>query len=86
MNLNTAHTRAPSLRAKQQVLCGEQIVTAMREIIKNQTAAWINGVFVDMFSASFTVAVYDRVSDVSKERLRKMSVMNMITTCMKLCR
>lgn len=86
MNLNTVSTRAPSLRAKQPILCGEQIVNAMREIVKNQNAAWINGVFVDMFSASFTVSVYDRVSEVSQERLRKMSVMNMVTTCMKLAR
>jgi hypothetical protein len=46
----------------------------LRDIVKNQQAKKVNGVMVDMFTASAITQIYDKVNDQNKKRMDGMTV------------
>ena len=56
-------------------------IDRLRLIVKERQANRVDGVFVDLFSASAAVQVYDAVSDANKERLAKLPVRKLISVC-----
>jgi acyl-CoA synthetase (NDP forming) len=56
----------------------------MRDIVAKKSAKKINGVMVDMFTASAVVKVYDAINDTNKAKMDKMTVPAMANVAFKL--
>ena len=62
-------------RASQRLApLGEEGLAKLREIVASCNASKVNECFVDMWSASAVVKVYDAVNEKNKARLLAMSV------------
>ena len=49
----------------------ESALSDMQDIVKTKGAKKINGVMVDMFTASFITKTYDKVNDANKKKIEK---------------
>lgn len=56
---------------------GSEIIAACRSIVANDQYEKINGVMVDLFSASAIIKIYDALSDVSKMKFETLPVVRM---------
>jgi hypothetical protein len=61
-------------------------VEAIRAIVTQGQYAKVNGVMVDLFSASAMIGVYDALNDVNKAKYRALPVAQMATIAFKLCK
>lgn len=59
-------------------------ITTMRQIVASKQAAKVEGVAVDLFSASLVVQVYDALSNENKIKYAAMSVERMVETAYRL--
>lgn len=59
------------------------VIDRLRLIVKECQANRVDGVLVDLFSASTAVQVYDAVNEANKARLAKLPVRQLITVCFK---
>lgn len=57
------------------------VIERLRLIVKESTANRIDGVFVDLFSASVAVQVYDAVNEANKAKLAGLPVRRLISVC-----
>jgi hypothetical protein len=62
---------------------GAGIVACCREIKETATFAKINGVMVDLFSASAIVAVHDACNDVNRAKFLALPVQKMATVAFR---
>lgn len=62
----------------------QSYVDQMRDIVAKKSAKKINGVMVDMFTASAVVKVYDAINDTNKAKMDKMTVPAMANVAFKL--
>jgi len=60
------------------------VIEKMQEIVANEQAAKINGVLVDLFTASAVVQIYDQVSDANKAKMQDMSAEKLANVAYKL--
>lgn len=56
---------------------GLERIEAARKIVERKQYAKIDGIMVDLFSASAIVAVYDALNDKNKEMYLKLSISSM---------
>lgn len=59
------------------------VIDRLREIVATRTAARVDGVLVDLFSASVTVQVYDRLNEGNRAKLGAMPVRRMVNVCLQ---
>lgn len=76
-------TKRASIEAKRIMPVGLDGIEAIRKIVK-EGAAKVNEVFVDSFSASTIVAVYDAVNPVNQGKLRSFPVARIAEISFKL--
>ena len=60
-------------------------VKAIRDVITNGYAK-VNGVMVDIFSASAIIQVYDALGEANKEKYKKLAIHRMADVAFKLCK
>ena len=60
------------------------VIEKMQEVVANKQAAEVNGVLVDLFTASAVVQVYDQVNDVNKAKMQDMSAEQLANVAYKL--
>lgn len=63
-------TKRDYRRGRRLAPLGEDGVVAMRRIVNDHAAAKVNEVFVDAFSASAFVQVYDKLNAANQAKLR----------------
>lgn len=74
-----------SIRESVEITEAKQsYVDQMRDIVAKKQAKKINGVMVDMFTASAVVKVYDAINDTNKAKMDKMTVPAMANVAFKL--
>jgi hypothetical protein len=56
---------------------GAERIRRVRQIVQNKQFAHIDGVLVDLFTASAIIAVYDAVGEPAKRKLEKCSISRM---------
>jgi hypothetical protein len=62
---------------------GSAAVCAFRSIMEHQTLATVDGVKVDLFSASCAVRVYDGLSPENRRKFEALPVVAMLAVSMK---
>lgn len=61
-------------------------IQKFQEIVDNKSAQEINNVFVDLFTASCVIQIYNALNDEQKKKLRSLSVQDICTQSLKLAR
>jgi hypothetical protein len=74
---------ARAVRSVKKADPGLSVIDRLRSIVRERQANRVNGVLVDLFSASAAVQVYDAVNDANKERLDKLPVRKLISVCFR---
>lgn len=59
------------------------VIEKLRLIVKERQANRVNGVLVDLFSASAVVQVYDVVNEANKAKLAQLPVRKLVAVCFK---
>jgi hypothetical protein len=75
---------ARAVRAKKKADPKVPVIDRMRLIVKECQANRIDGVYVDLFTASCVTQVYDAVNDENKKRLESLPVRKLVTVVYKL--
>jgi len=68
--------------AKQ--ICNESVIDKVKEIASKKSAAKIDGVMVDSFTASAISQIYDKVNDATKKKMEKLPIVKLATGAMKM--
>lgn len=63
---------------------GLERIAAIRQIVDAGQYAKVDGIMVDLFSASAILQVYDAINDANKEKYRNLSVSKMANIAFKL--
>ena len=58
-------------------LTGDKLMDALRKIVKEKTAAKINGMLVDLFTASAIIKVFDALNIGNQEKFKDMPLLKM---------
>ena len=64
----------------------ENAIPKIKQIVAKKQAMKIDGVMVDMFTASAISQIYDKVNDANKKKMEKMKVTQLANAAMKLMR
>ena len=59
-------------------------INKVSQIVSNKQAAQINGVLVDLFTASAIMQVYNAINDKNKEKMAKASITKMAAVAMNI--
>lgn len=78
MGVDTKRPSGVRVRAK---LAGQAVIDALRTAVAEKSYANINGTTVDLFSASAVIAIFDRVNEANKEKLKAMPIHRMVSVC-----
>ena len=57
-----------------------------QDIVDSKSAKEIDGLFVDLFTASCVTTIYDALNDENKKKLLTLSIQGICTQCLKLAR
>ena len=68
----------------KKVELGESIIDKVKEIASKKSAAKIDGVTVDSFTASAISQVYDKVNDANKKKMEKLPITNLANLAFKM--
>lgn len=60
---------------------GEGVVDALRRLVETSSYGIVNGMAVDVFSASVVCLIYDKVNDANKAKLAAMPVEKLVKVC-----
>ena len=60
------------------------VIDRMRKIVESKTASRIDGLLVDLFSASAVVQVHDALNEANRTKLAAMSVRRMVNVSFSL--
>ena len=72
---------------KEEVeMISENVIEKMKQIVAKKQAMKIDGVMVDMFTASAVTQIYDKVNDANKKKMEKMKPVQLANAAMKLMR
>ena len=63
---------------------GVERIEALRQIVRDSQYAKIDGIMVDLFSASAIIGIYDRISEANQAKYREMPVYKMADIAFKL--
>jgi hypothetical protein len=77
-----SRTRAHGTKVSSQQ-DGAGIVAACRSIVDRGQYAKVNGLMVDLFSASAIVKVHDALNDTNREKFLRLPVHKMAAVCFK---
>lgn len=69
---------------KESVSIEENVIPKVKEIVAKKGAMKIDGVMVDMFTASAISQIYDKVNDANKAKMEKMKITQLANAAMKL--
>ena len=67
-------------------MISENVIEKMKQIVAKKQAMKIDGVMVDMFTASAVTQIYDKVNDANKKKMEKMKPVQLANAAMKLMR
>lgn len=59
-------------------------INKVSQIVSNKQAAQIDGVLVDLFTASAIMQVYNAINDTNKEKMAKASITKMAAVAMNI--
>jgi hypothetical protein len=62
----------------------ESVIDKVKEIASKKSAAKIDGVMVDSFTASAISQIYDKVNDANKKKMEKLPIVKLATLAMKM--
>jgi len=62
----------------------ENVINKMKKIVKNKSAMKIDGVMVDLYTASAVTQIYDIVNPANKKKMEKMSPQGLATAAFKI--
>ena len=62
----------------------ENVINKMKKIVKNKSAMKIDGVMVDLYTASAVTKIYDIVNPANKKKMEKMSPQGLATAAFKI--
>lgn len=63
----------------------EEKISAIRRVVEECQYAKIDGIMVDLFSASAIISVYNAIGDENKVKFASMPIQRMKTIAFKLC-
>jgi len=69
---------------KEEVELDENVIDKVKEIASKKSAAKIDGVMVDSFTASAISQIYDKVNDASKKKMDGLPITKLATLAMKM--
>ena len=69
---------------KEEVELDENVIDKVKEIASKKSAAKIDGVMVDSFSASAISQIYDKVSDANKKKMEKLPITKLANLAFKM--
>ena len=69
---------------KEEVELDESVIDKVKEIASKKSAAKIDGVMVDSFTASAISQIYDKVNDASKKKMDGLPITKLATLAMKM--
>ena len=69
---------------KEEVELDESVIDKVKEIASKKSAAKIDGVMVDSFSASAISQIYDKVSDANKKKMEKLPITKLANLAFKM--
>jgi hypothetical protein len=85
MKRNTEHSR---VRENGTVVTlpvnGEERIAALRRILSEKQYAKIDGIMVDLFSASYVIAVFDKLNPQNQTKYASLPVAQMASIAFKL--
>ena len=61
----------------------ESVLSDMQNIVKTKGAKKINGIMVDLFTASIITKAYDKVNDANKKKMEKANVQTLVALAHK---
>lgn len=74
---------AGAIRATPHTSRKKPVIDRLRKIVADKQAARVDGVLVDLFSASVAVQVYDRLNEGNRAKLGAMPVRRMVNVCLQ---
>ena len=69
---------------KEEVELDESVIDKVKEIDSKKSAAKIDGVMVDSFTASAISQIYDKVNDANKKKMEKLPIIKLANLAMKM--
>ena len=69
---------------KEEVELDESVIDKVKEIASKKSAAKIDGVMVDSFSASAISQIYDKVNDANKKKMEKLPITKLANLAFKM--
>ena len=71
-------------KLKEEVELDESVIDKVKEIASKKSAAKIDGVMVDSFSASAISQIYDKVNDANKKKMEKLPITKLANLAFKM--
>lgn len=85
MNETTGRTDlAAAVKGTRHLSRQGSTISKMKNIVENKSAARVNGLLVDMFSASVYVAIYEALNEKNKAHLEAMPLQEALLLTFKL--
>ena len=72
------------MKTLEKFKLNENVIEKMRKIVADKQAAKIDGVMVDMFTASAVTQIYDKVNDANKKKMEKLKAPKLADLAFKL--
>ena len=72
------------MKTLEEFKLNENVIEKMRKIVADKQAAKIDGVMVDMFTASAVTQIYDKVNDANKKKMEKLKAPKLADLAFKL--
>lgn len=76
-------TKQAHIRKTRVQPLGLEGIEKLRKIVEEKKAAKVNEVFVDLFSASGIVQVYDAINEQNREKLLKLPLAHVADICFR---
>lgn len=75
---------AGALRETRKLKRGTPTIDRLRDIVANKSAARVNGVYVDLWSASYAVQVHDALNEANRAKFAALPIRKMVAVAFKL--
>jgi|TARA_R110002020_G_scaffold257524_4_gene471217 hypothetical protein len=73
-----------SFEIKEEVELDENVIDKVKKIASEKQAMKIDGVLVDMFTASAISQIYDKVNDANKKKMEKLPIIKLANLAFKM--
>ncbi len=73
-----------SYKLEEEVELDESVIDKVKKIASEKQAMKIDGVLVDMFTASAISQIYDKVNDANKKKMEKLPIIKLANLAFKM--